>query len=117
MNIRTITKNLELTEAISNYIAKKTLSLEKLLKGFPPETIIDIEVGKDSKHKKNEGFRAEMSIKLLDKRLYATAINADLYAAIDKVKDEILSELKKNSSKKRDVKRKQASKQKREVKS
>ena len=105
-----------MTTAISDYIAKKVLPLEHLLKNSPPETIIDVEVGKDSQHKKSDGFRAEMSIKLLDKRLYATAINADLYAAIDKVKDEILAELKKNSSKKRDVKRRQASKQKREVK-
>jgi ribosomal subunit interface protein len=117
MNIRTITKNLELTTAISNYINKKVIALEKLLKGFPPDTIIDIEVGKDAKHHKGEGFRAEMSIKLSDRRLYAAVVDSDLYAAIDKVKDEILGELKKNNNKKRDVKRRQASKQKKEVKS
>ena len=116
MNIRTITKNLELTTSISDYIQKKILPLEKLLKNAPPETIIDIEVGRDAKKRKGEGFKAEISIKLTDKRLYATAVESDLYAAIDKVKDEILAELKKNNSKKRDVTRKQASKQKKELK-
>ena len=116
MNVRTISKSLELTEAISNYIQKKIVPLEKLLKGLPPETLIEVEVGKDHKHHKGTGFRAEMSVKLSDKKLYAVAIEADLYAAIDKVKDEIIAEFKKNKSKKRDVRRSGASKIKKEIK-
>ena len=117
MNIRIITKSLEMTTAISDYIQKKVISIERLLKNTPPETIIDIEVGKDAKHRKGQGFRAEISIKLADRRLYAVAVEGDLYAAIDKVKDEIISELKKNKSKKIDIKRRQDSKQKRQLKS
>jgi ribosomal subunit interface protein len=115
MNIRTITQNLELTDAITEYVNKKLISIERLLKNMPPETMIEVDLGKDAKHRKGQGFRAEMSIKLPSKRLYAAAKDSDLYAAIDKVKDEIISELKKDSSKKRDNERRSGSKQKREA--
>jgi putative sigma-54 modulation protein len=108
MNIRTITNGIELTESISSYIEKKLTTIERLLNNLPPETLIEVDIQKDSKQRKGQGFRAEISILLPNKRLYASAEHDDLYAAIDEVKDEILSELKKQNTKRRDIVRRSA---------
>lgn len=112
MNIRTNTNGIELTESISSYIEKKLITIERLLQHVPPETLIEVEIEKDSKQRKGQGFRAEISIVLPNKRLYASAEHDDLYAAIDEVKDEILSELKKQNTKRRDVVRRSAARTK-----
>jgi ribosomal subunit interface protein len=108
MNIRTNTHGIELTPSISSYIEKKLITIERLLQDVPPETLIEIEIEKDSKQRKGQGFKAEINIFLPNKRLYASADHDDLYAAIDEAKDEILSELKKQNVKKRDVARRSA---------
>ena len=112
MNIRTNTNGIELTESISSYIEKKLITIERLLQHVPPETLIEVEIEKDSKQRKGQGFRAEISIVLPNKRLYASAEHDDLYAAIDEVKDEILSELKKQNTKRRDIVRRSAARTK-----
>ena len=112
MNIRTNTHGVELTESISSYIEKKLTTIERLLRDVPPETLIEVEIEKDSKQRKGQGFKAQINIFLPNKRLFAMAEHDDLYAAIDEAKDEILSELKKQNTKKRDVFRRSAAKTK-----
>jgi len=108
MNIRTNTHGIELTPSISEYIEKKLITIERLLQGVPPETLIEIEIEKDSKQRKGQGFKAEINVFLPNKRLFASAEHDDLYAAIDEAKDEILSELKKQNVKRRDIARRSA---------
>lgn len=108
MNIRTNTHGIGLTPAISAYIEKKLVAVERLLKGTPPETLVDVDIEKDSKQHKGKIFRAEINIFLPEKRLFASAAHEDMYAAIDEVKDEILSELKKKNVKRRDIARRSA---------
>lgn len=108
MNIRTNTHGIELTPSISAYIEKKLITIERLLQDVPPETLIEVEIEKDSKQRKGQGFKAEINILLPNKRLFASADHDDLYAAIDEAKDEILSELKKQNVKKRDIARRSA---------
>lgn len=110
MNIRTNTHGIELTPSISGYIEKKLKTVERLLHDTPPETLVEIEIEKDSKQHKGKVFKAEMNIFLPNKRLFASAHNDDMYAAIDQVKDEILSELKKQKVKRRDITRRSAAK-------
>lgn len=112
MNIRTNTHGIELTPSISGYIEKKLVTIERLLQRTPPETLIEIDIEKDSKQRKGQGFKVEMIILLPNKRLFASADHDDLYAAIDEVKDEIVSELKKANIKRRDIVRRSAARAK-----
>ncbi|HAO64633.1 TPA: ribosome-associated translation inhibitor RaiA [Candidatus Taylorbacteria bacterium] len=112
MNIRTTTHGIELTDSISTYIEKKLVTIERLLKDTPPETLVEVEIEKDNKHRKGQGFKAQINIFLPNKRLFAAAEHDDLYTAIDQVKDEILGELKKQNVKRRDVVRRGAAKAK-----
>ena len=101
---------MELTPSISSYIEKKLKAVGRLLKDTPPETLIEVDIEKDSKQHKGNVFKAEMNIFLPNKRLFASAHHEDMYAAIDQVKDEILSELKKQNVKRRDITRRSAAK-------
>jgi ribosomal subunit interface protein len=113
MNIKTYTHGIELTPSITDYIEKKLITIERLLQHAPPETFIEIDINKDAKHRKGRGFCVELSILLPHKRLFASAGDDDMYAAIDEAKDEILSELKKQNTKRRDVVRRSAARAKR----
>lgn len=82
-----------LTPAISEYIEKKINMLQKFFRE-EDEVLINVEVGKISNHHKSgEIFRAEIRINTLGQEYYAEAETEDLYASIDKVKDEIVHEL------------------------
>lgn len=113
MNIRTNTHGIELTSSISAYIEKKLVTIERLLQDVPPETLIEVEIEKDSKQRKGQGFKVELNVLLPNKRIFASADHDDLYAAIDEAKDEILSELKKQNVKRRDIVRRGAARAKR----
>lgn len=112
MNIRTNTHGIELTSSISEYIEKKLKTIERLLQHAPPETLIEVEIEKDTRQRKGQGFKAEINVFLPNKRLFASAEHDDLYAAIDEAKDEILGEVKKQNVKKRDIVRRSAAKTK-----
>lgn len=82
-----------ITSAISDYVGKKVSSLEKFL-GGASEILVNVEVGKTTKHHKSgDFFRAEIQIEANGNNYYASAEKDDLYAAIDEVRDEITREL------------------------
>ncbi len=87
-------KNFELTDAIRQYVQKKLIELDK----FIPEGMfasIDLEFERTTHHhRKGDVFRAEANISVPSTTLYAQAQEEDLYAAIDKLKDEVQRELK-----------------------
>lgn len=86
--------NIELTEAISDYVEKKIGVLEKII-AKDLEALAEIEVGKTSHHhNKGDVFRAEVNLTMGDKQLRSVAVENDLYKAIDKVKDGIVREVK-----------------------
>ncbi|MDO8565130.1 MAG: ribosome-associated translation inhibitor RaiA [bacterium] len=81
---------MELTPAITNYVEKKVSAIEKYIDASP-DTVAQVEVGKSTQHHKSgEIFRAEVHITGGGLDLYAVSEQADLYAAIDLVKDEII---------------------------
>ncbi len=85
--------NIELTEAIENYVEKKIQSLEKFVEDGV-EALARIEVGKTSHHhNKGDIFRAEINLKISDKDFRAVFETSDLYAAIDGMRDEIFAEV------------------------
>lgn len=91
--------NMELTEAITDYLSKKLESLEKFVKDNV-EGLAKIEVGKTTHHhNKGEIFRAEINLSIDDKVFRAVSEMSDLYSAIDQMKDQIVAEVTKSKRK------------------
>ena len=98
MNINIKTTNIELTPAISDYINKKVSSLEKFVGSVKEDAEVQawVEVGMTTKHHEQGNiFRTEIQIRLPHSSVRSEAEGEDLYASIDKVRDEIQRELKK----------------------
>lgn len=93
MKINTKTTNIEMTPAIADYVEKKVNMLDKFFRDVS-EVLVNVEVGKTTKHHKSGAFfKAEIHITSDGEEYYATAETEDLYASIDMVKDEIVREL------------------------
>ncbi len=91
---------MELTSAISEYLSKRLSALDKFVDPTDDSVMCYVEVGKVSQHHKSgDVFRAEINLHVGGKSFRAEAQESDLYAAIDVVKDEMLSELRNNKTK------------------
>ncbi len=104
MNFSLKATNLELTAAIRAYVEKKITMIEKYLGG---REVINCEVEVElmtRHHHKGEIFRAEVNLHLPGDTLRVERTAADLYKAIDSMKDH-LSELITRSKEKRLAKR------------
>lgn len=99
MKINIKATNISLTSSITEYIEKKLSMLEKFFKNTD-DVLINIEVGKTTKHHKSgDVFKAEINILKNGENFYEIVETEDLYAAIDEVKDLISYRL--SSDKKR----------------
>jgi putative sigma-54 modulation protein len=100
MQINLQSKNLELTEAIKDYILKRVTNLEKLLANLESEkgeAKVSFEVLKTTNHHKaGEIFRADCTIFISGDKFYGSCNHEDLYAAIDAVKEKLYREIQKN---------------------
>lgn len=93
-------KNIDLTDAIKDYVDKKMSALNK----FYNENIIRAEVvlGVNSDHhQKGDKFFAECKLDVPGKNLFALEEEDSLYKAIDKIRDYLELELKKYKLKQR----------------
>ncbi len=99
------TRDFTKTETIENHVREKVEQLRKYIKqGKDTTVIVNVEIGKvTSKHKSGEVFRAEINIQIAGNFFRAEAEKDDLYAAVDKVKDEMSRVLRENFSKRRDL--------------
>ena len=88
MKIITKAKNLELTEALQNYIDEKAEMLEKFISAINEEIFIEVEK-ETNHHNKGEIFSCQMEIKLPGKNLVAKESSDDLYNAILNAKKEM----------------------------
>lgn len=85
--------HLEMTDAIRQYIEDKIAMLEKLCDGYSP-CDVRVEVGKTGEHhNKGKIWRAECTLTIPGATLRAEAVEEDLYAAIDRVKDVLKQQL------------------------
>ncbi len=105
MNIKVVTEEFELTEAIADYIYKKLAVIPKHLNQKVDETLVDVILRDETKHRKGKGFTAEINIPVRGGLINVSAEADDLYAAIDAVKDDVVRELEKHNTKHRDVAR------------
>ncbi len=100
MQINLQGKNIELTEAIKDYVSKRVTNLEKLLtriEGSGGRVMANFEVSKSTNHHKaGEVFHADCLIRIDGKEFYSSAEKEDLYAAVDDVKDSLYNEINKN---------------------
>jgi putative sigma-54 modulation protein len=100
MQINLQGKNIELTEAIKDYILKRVTNLERLLSGIEKrggELKVNFEVSKSSNHHKSgEIFHADCLVKIDGKEFYSSADSDDLYKAIDDIKAKLLNDIEKN---------------------
>ncbi|OGI68372.1 ribosomal subunit interface protein [Candidatus Nomurabacteria bacterium RIFCSPHIGHO2_01_FULL_42_15] len=100
MQINLQGKNIELTEAIKDYVLKRVTNLEKLLtriKEGGGKVMVNFEVGKSTNHHKSgEVFHADCLIKIDGKEFYSSSDKEDLYQAIDAIKDTLYYEINKN---------------------
>jgi putative sigma-54 modulation protein len=111
MEITIKTKNLELTEAIENYVNEKIGSLEKFINVSPSEISVEIEK-ETNHHRKGPFFKAEAKIDLPGKTLISVSQKDDLLQAIVEVKDELQQEIKKYKAKTQELEIRQQRQQK-----
>lgn len=94
--------NMELTNAISDYINKKIESINKFVKQGEEVTIY-IEVGKTTNHhKQGDYFKAEFDVTINGEKFFTDSEKSDLYKAIDDAKDELVKKIK-NSKKRKNT--------------
>ncbi|MFW5853117.1 MAG: ribosome hibernation-promoting factor, HPF/YfiA family [Patescibacteria group bacterium] len=105
MNINIKTTNIELTEAIEEYLQTKLDYLKKFISKDQSGVQADVEIGKTTEHHRSgEVYRAEINLEIPGMNLFrAEATAEDLYAAIDKVKDEMAKQIKSKKSKHKDL--------------
>lgn len=87
-------QHMDLTDPIREYAWNKITELEKFL---PAGTMAHVDILLErttNHHQKGDIFKAEVNVSVPGQLLNAEAVAADLYAAIDKVRDEVRRELK-----------------------
>lgn len=102
MHITLKATNIELTEAVEEYVRKRAAGLEKNLPAEQAANArLSAEVGKTTAHHKSgEVFRAEFNLVLAGKPWRAVSEKADLYSAIDEAKEELLRIVRSQKDKK-----------------
>lgn len=86
--------HMDLTDPIREYAWNKITELSKFL---PEGTHAGVDILLErttNHHQKGDVFKAEANISLPGQLVNAEAVHADLYAAIDQLKDEVQRELK-----------------------
>jgi putative sigma-54 modulation protein len=97
MNINIKATNIDLTDPIRDYVNSKFSALGKVA-GDVENINIFVEIGRESNHhnKGEDVFFAEIRMRFAGKDYYVKNFNADLYAAIDITKDDILRDVNKD---------------------
>lgn len=84
--------NMELTEAISDYVNKRLEGIKKFSK--EDEIVTRVEVGRTTNHhKQGDFFKAEFDINIKGKKFYTVSEKEDLYEAIDDAREEIVRQI------------------------
>jgi ribosomal subunit interface protein len=94
MNIQIkTTGGLVTTPAITDYVNKRISHIEKFLHS-DPSAVAHVELSKMTNHHKHgDIFSAKVRVVVKGKEFFASAERADLYVAVDGVRDEITREL------------------------
>ena len=107
MEIKLLAKNMLLTQPIKDYVEKRVTNLGKLLSKIEAkdgEVRVNFEVSKNTKHKSGVVFHSDCTVNINGKKFYASSDKADMYEAIDAVKDALFMEINKNKERKNTLK-------------
>ena len=85
--------NIVITDVVRAYLDKRLQSLDKLIDLHNEEVMIDVELGRNTKHQNGNIFFAEINIHRGKETLRAVSSRPDLQSAIDDMRDEIAGEL------------------------
>ncbi|MCC6323171.1 ribosome-associated translation inhibitor RaiA [Candidatus Nomurabacteria bacterium] len=100
MNINIKATNIELTDAIRDYVEKKVESVSKFVNNSNVQ--VQVEVAKTTNHHKNgEVYKAEIDIRADGKKFFTASESEDLYSAIDQARESMMSELTHNKDRER----------------
>jgi ribosomal subunit interface protein len=103
MKINLLAKNMELTQAVNDYVMDRMMALDTLLAKMDTheEVFANFEVSKSTNHHKaGDVFHSDCIIKVNGREFYASSDKEDLYQAIDEVKERLLADISKDKSKK-----------------
>lgn len=100
MNINIKATNIELNTEIKDYVDSKILSLDKFLNSGNDIPVF-LEIGRESNHHQNgpDVFMAEIHFSFEGKEFYIKDRAAELFAAIDLVRDETQRQIKNRKGK------------------
>ncbi len=100
MNTNIKATNIELTDAVKDYVNKKVDSLEKFLNNSNVQ--VQVEVAKTTNHhKQGVVYKAEFDIRADGKKFFTVAESEDLYSAVDMARESMISELTHNKDRER----------------
>ncbi len=98
---------IDLTEALSDYIDEKVGQIEKFLDPTDESIMCDVEIGMSTKaHQSGEIFRAEFNLITAGNKFFAESEKGDLYIAINDAKEQISEAVKAQRNKERQQARK-----------
>ena len=107
MKINVNAQQIVATAAISSYLEKRLLGMRKFLGVADATALAHVELGKTTRHHKTgDYFKAEVHLQVWGKRFSASATESDLYAAIDKMRDELVQEVTAHKERKVSLERK-----------
>ena len=102
MKINIKTTNIDLTEALSDYVDQKMGQMEKFIESDNNSVLCNVEIGMTTKHHQSgKIFRAEINLRVLGKDFRAVSEKEDLYVAINDAKEELIEAVKSRKTKQR----------------
>jgi ribosomal subunit interface protein len=95
------TKNIEIDEETKDYLAKRIKKFDTFIADDTSPAIADIELERMTGQQSGRIFRAEVNLKIGDRYLRAEEEAENIREAIDKMKDEMVRELRDAKEKER----------------
>lgn len=88
--------DMEVTDAIREYVEQRVLSLGKIINFNDPLVRISVELGRSANHHKQDeqAYRTEIHLTIPGHTLFAQSFAPDLYASIDEVRDDIMRQVR-----------------------
>ena len=107
MKINLQGKNIEITEAINDYVIKKVTNLGKVFSEIEEaggEVLVRFNISKTTNHHKaGDVFEADTTTSINGKDFHFTSTKEDLYQAIDEVKESLYEEIRRNKDRKQTI--------------
>lgn len=97
MHIDVQARELELTDALKEYVEKRIGSLDRYLARFDRDVVLaEVELARTTKHHyRGDVYYAEVNLTLPGKLLRATYTSSDIRKSIDRVRDILQREIRK----------------------